>query len=408
MKTLMPRGHPGAITTAPELRPALMDEFISFVDRGEKTTRSYITNLRQFLAWTYYTGARRPTRDDIILYRDYLSAEHDAIRLAPETPERWQYRTDSAGNRYRVQCKPGTVAQYLRTVAQFFKWTAAAGYYPNIAQNIHGPKIRNDAHKKEALAPADVVTIERSIMNTAADRLAAAERAEKDTAGRIGRTEEQNRRLYALYLLAVNAGLRTVELSRAKVRDLEYKNGAAFLYVWGKGHSEPDARKPLAPEVYAAVMEYLRSRSDRPTAGSPLFVPTGNRSRGKPIAPTTISSILKKAMIDAGYNSERITAHSLRHTAGTNLQELTGNIYLTQKYMRHENPRTTEIYLHNKTDRQEEELARRLYSYYHQDDQNDAQGPQKGDRDALQAAIDKMTPEQLTALLQAAEALTGR
>ncbi len=168
-----------------------------------------------------------------------------------------------------------------------------------------------------------------------------------------------------MYVLAVNAGLRTVEISRARVKDLEERNGKAVLYGWGKGHTEADAKKPRAPAVYNAIKDYLQSRSDRPTANSPLFISTGNRSGGKAIAATTISKMLKQAMKEAGYNSERITAHSLRHTAGTSVQAITGNLYTTQIYMRHANPATTEIYLHNNTERQESETAEKLYNYYH-------------------------------------------
>ena len=70
-------------------------------------------------------------------------------------------------------------------------------------------------------------------------------------------------------------------------------------------------------------------------------------------------------MQQAGFDSERITPHSLRHTTGTNVQEITGNLYLTQQYMRHANPATTEIYLHNNTEKQETDSAQRLYNYYH-------------------------------------------
>ena len=168
-----------------------------------------------------------------------------------------------------------------------------------------------------------------------------------------------------MYVLAVNAGLRTIELSRANVKDIEVRNGRAVLYIWGKGHTEADARKPLAPQVYAAIKDYLNARSDRPTANSPLFVATGNRSGGQRIAETTISKILKKSMQAAGYDSDRITAHTLRHTAGTNVQEITQNLYVTQKYMRHANPATTEIYLHNDTERQEMQTAQELYNLYH-------------------------------------------
>ena len=229
----------------------------------------------------------------------------------------------------------------------------------------------------------------------------AAAGAAKDTAGRISRATEQGKRLFAIYTLAVNAGLRTVEISRANVRDLEVKNGNAVLYVWGKGHTEPDARKPLAPEVYAAIRDYLDTRSDRPTPNAPLFVATGNRSGGKRIAVTTISKMLKKAMQAAGFDSDRITAHTLRHTAGTNVQEITGNLYITQKYMRHANPATTEIYLHNDTTKQETQAARQLYNYYH--GRQDAQQS----RQRLETILQAMTPAQVEQLTGIAAAIAG-
>lgn len=348
------------------MQEAVIAEFIAYIDRGEKTTRTYLNNLRQFIAWLHFAGIRTPDRQAIISYRNWLAAEHEAIQLDPGAPEGWTYRTDRAGNVVRISCKASTVKLYLQSVRQFFSWAAAAGYCENIAANVHAPKIRHDSHKKEALTAADVVTIEGSIKAASRARAAAAAAKEKDTAGRISRATEQGKRLYAMYLLAVNAGLRTVELSRANIRDIEVKNGAASLLIWGKGHAEPDQKKPLAPEVYAALQDYLASRSDNPTGSSPLFVATGNRSGGKRLAATTISTMLKKAMQQAGYDSERITAHSLRHTAGSNVMELTGdNLFITQQYMRHANPATTEIYIHRNVEKQEAEIARRLYAHYH-------------------------------------------
>lgn len=364
---------------AGDLQHDLFTQFIEYIDRGEKTTRTYIVNLRQFVAWLRYTGTSRPTRQDIILYRQYLTEEHDAIMLDPSSLEGWTYRTDASGHPVKVVCKPNTVKQYLQSVRQFFSWTAAEGYYPNIAANVHAPKVRQDAHKKEALTASDVLTIERSI----------------DT------TTEQGKRLLAMYLLAVNAGLRTIELSRANIKDIEVKNGSACLYIWGKGHTEADTKKPLAPQVYEAIRDYINSRTDRPTKDSPLFVATGNRSGGKRLATTTISTMLKRAMQAAGYDSERLTAHSLRHTAGTNAQEITGNLYLTQQYMRHASPATTEIYLHVETERQEADIAQALYDRYHASERQD-------DRANLDSLLKGMTAEQLQALVTIAQAAAIR
>ena len=343
---------------------ALFASFVSWIDRNDKTTRSYLTNLRQFMAWVKYAGVNQPTREDVLRYRDWISAEHEAIALDPVTG--WRLRKDRAGNVIRIVCKPNTTAQYLRIVKQFFRWASAAGLYPDVAENVHAPKIRNDTHHKDALEPADVLLIEQRIDVRSQIRAQEAQEAQKDTAGRILRSQEQNARLRAIYLLAVTAGLRTIEISRANVRDLETKGGQAFLWIWGKGRTEPDQKKALAREVAEAIKEYLATRTDRPTGSSPLFVATGNRSGGKRLAPTTISAQLKEAMKDAGFDSERITAHSLRHTAGTAVQDLTGDLYATQRYMRHANPATTEIYLHNNMERQEAAIAQRLYDLYHQ------------------------------------------
>ncbi len=375
------------------------DRFIEFIDRSEKTALTYLTNLRQFAAWLRHEGIMRPERADIVRYRDYLASEHAAISLDDKSSDGWSYRTDKSGNRITIQCRPNTVAQYLRSVCQFFRWTSAENLYPNIADNIHAPKIRNEAHKKEALAPADVLAIEKSIAAGAAEKEKAAAGSSKDTEGRTERAEEQGRRLLAMYLLAVNAGLRTIELERANIKDLEVRNGSACLYVWGKGHADADSKKPLAPEVYAAIREYLKSRQDSPSGGSPLFVATGNRSGGKRLAARTIGRMLKKAMQQAGYDSERITAHSLRHTAGTNVMELSGDLFTTQRYMRHSNPATTEIYLHNDTDRQEAQIARQLYDYYH------GTGT-AGCRGKLEAVLDRLTPDQLDKLAGIASALS--
>lgn len=386
--------------TAPaqQLSAGMFRDFVAWIDRSEKTTRSYLTNLKQFIAWLKYAGVANPVRNDILSYRQWLSEEHEAIALDPAAPAGWSYRTDATGAPLRISCRPNTIAQYLRIVCQFFRWTAANNLYPDIAANIHAPKVKNDTHRKDALTAGEVLTIERSIEARAAERAQAAQEAQKDTAGKMQRTTEQGKRLYAMYLLAVNAGLRTIEISRANVKDLETRNGQAWLYIWGKGHTEPDQKKPLAPEVAAAVKDYLQSRTDTPTAAAPLFVSTGNRSGGKRIAPTTISTMLKRAMQEAGFDSERITAHSLRHTAGTAVQELTGDLYTTQQYMRHSNPATTEIYLHNDTEKQEAGIAQQLYNLYH-----GQQG--SGAKDKLEQLINRLNPQQLEQLAGIAAAL---
>ena len=390
------------LTPAQDFNPGLFYDFIAWIDRSEKTARSYITNFRQFIAWLKYAAIRNPQQQDIISYRQWLTAEHEAIKLDPDSITGWKYRTDAHGNPLKINCKPNTIAQYLRSVCQFFRWTASKGLYPDIAANIHAPKVKNETHRKAYLNAKEVLTIEESIAQRAQERQQAAQEAQKDTAGRMQRSTEQGKRLYAMYLLAVNAGLRTVEISRANIKDLETKGGQTWLYIWGKGRTEPDQKKPIAPEVAAAIKDYLQSRTDHPTTASPLFVSTGNRSGGKRIATTTISTMLKQAMKEAGFDSERITAHSLRHSAAQAALQASGNnIYTAQKYLRHSSPATTEIYLHEdeRTEKAERAIAQEVYNLYH--------GTGADNRAKLEQLINRMTPQQLEQLTGIAAAMAS-
>lgn len=66
---------------------SLMSDFVAYIDRSAQTTRTHLTNLRQFGAWLLFTGIRNPIRRDILQYRDWLSTEHNAITLDTESPE---------------------------------------------------------------------------------------------------------------------------------------------------------------------------------------------------------------------------------------------------------------------------------------------------------------------------------
>ena len=342
----------GALTTRrttgslANIMEPLFSSFLAYFDGSEQTTPTYLRNLRQFAKWLFERNITKPeeiTRETIIEFRD------DMLK----------------------RCKPGTVSQYLRTVKAFISWGTLEDIFPkDFSRNVKPPKIKKvvGTPKKKRLKPFQVLEIEESIRAGALKALEAAYTSKKDTSGKMARATEQGKRLFAMYLLAVNNGLRVVELSRARVKDLETDCGQGYLHIWGKGHIEADTRKPLAPEVLEALEDYLKSRSDKAPRSAPLFVSTGNRSGGKAIAPTTISAMLKEAMKEAGYNSERITAHSLRHTAAQNALAVTGNnIIETQMYMRHESPRTTEEYIETSEEIEQKqiELAIALYDRYH-------------------------------------------
>lgn len=303
-------------TQKPAYKVNIIESFIEYIDRKESTVKGYITCLRQYAKWLNDNGIRldETTREDVKAYRDYLASSGLAV---------------------------GTQQQYLRAVKQLYKWAATKNLYTNIADNVHGAKVRHDSHKKDALGREDVAKIAET----------------------IDRSDEQGKRLYAMYLLCITCGLRTIEINRANVEDLKTVGGKTYLYIQGKGHDDKDAPVLIIPEVKEAINDYFRSRSEKVTPKSPLFTSTSNRSKGGRIATTTISTILKTLLVNAGYDSDRLTAHSLRHTSGTGAYMATGNIYLAQKHQRHADPATTEIYIHAE-ERDSRTTEQQVYNYY--------------------------------------------
>lgn len=337
----------------PAFNTSLFDRFIDYTDRKETTIKGYFTCIRQFIKWLEYNGITQPERENIKAYRDHLSGSGLAT---------------------------GTQAQYLRAVKHFFKWTASEGLYPNIADNIHGAKVRHDVHKKDALERDDVAKI----------------------AATIDRSDETGKRLYAMYLLTVVCGLRTIEINRADVNDLKTVGGVTYLYLQGKGHDDKDAPVLLIDEVKAAIDDYLQIRSTKPTAKTPLFTSTSNRSQGNRIATTTISTMLKELLVNAGYNSDRLTAHSLRHTSGTGAHKAGIDLYGVQHLMRHVDPATSEIYIHDDDHKTAEAKGRKaIYDYYFNGTQLTQILPE------LEAEIMTMSAEQQQALLAQIRAQKG-
>lgn len=223
----------------------------------------------------------------------------------------------------------------------FFKWTAQAGIYPNIADHIKGAKL-DSSHKKDYLTAAQV----------------------QDILGGLDRTPARGKRDYCIIALMVTGGLRDIEVSRANIEDLKTQGNSTVLYLQGKGREERTDYVKVVPEVEKPLREYLKTRKDA-KGQQPLFSSLSNNNRGGRLTARSISSIVKDRLITAGYNSDRLTAHSLRHSAVT--ISLIGGLPLeeVQQFARHKNISTTQIYAHNlerANNRSEETIANSIFT----------------------------------------------
>lgn len=216
-----------------------------------------------------------------------------------------------------------TVGSYLTSLRKFFAWLESERICANIAKDIKGPK-RYKGFKKDPL----------SIDQT------------KEMLSTFDTSTAQGKRDFAIVNLLVRCGLRTIEVVRANIGDIRQKNGEPVLQVQGKGKDSKDEFVLLTPKTYGPLIEYLNTRGNtKPT--DPLFVSHSRNSLGQRLTTRSISQIAKDGILRVFDKTEamRITAHSLRHTAGVNVLRAGGDLYATQLFMRHEKPETTQIYL---------------------------------------------------------------
>lgn len=284
-----------AIVTRRAITVDFFTSFIEYLDASPKTVETYTRAIRQFFKYVQEKGISQPTREDIIAYREHLKGSH----------------------------KPTTVQNYIVAVRLFFQWTEQKGLYPNVAEHIKGAKLDKN-HKKDYLTSRQV----KKVLETAKEE------------------SLQGLRDYAILALMFTGGLRTIEVSRANIEDLRIAGDSEVLYLQGKGHEEKTDYIKLIPKVEDAIRVYLKARGTLdPT--EPLFTSTSNNSRGDRISTRTISGIVKNALKNAGYDSNKLTAHSTRHTAVTLALMGGQKLEEVQQFARHKNLATTLIYAHN-------------------------------------------------------------
>lgn len=255
----------------------------------------YSRAVTQFFEWVTATGrqVQSLTIADVIAYKDNL-----------------------------LSCGKSTltVGGYINAIRRFYVWAEANKLYPNIAKGVHAPK-RKQEFMKQPLSVGKV--------------------------GELLRYEaEQSPRDYAIINLMARTGLRCIEVTRANVGDITYigADNTRVLMVQGKGRDAKDNFVVLTDAAYYPIRAYLDTRKGA-TDNAPLFVSESNHTaNGGRLTTRTVSAIAKKGLQSVGLDNKAFTAHSLRHTAGTNILRAGGTLEQAQMTLRHANPATTQIY----------------------------------------------------------------
>ena len=273
----------------------MLNRFVQYIDVSPSSVRSYISGVRKFLQYLSINSINTPTRETVLTYKKELIEKYSA----------------------------NSVSLYLSSIRRFFSWCESEKLYGDITRGIKSPKISHD-HKRDAFSAEELKTI----------------------IGGIDRNGLQGMRDYAIFCLITATGLRTVEVMRANVGDMHRVAGTMILDIQGKGRSAKDAFVKISGHVEKAITEYLKARGNVRDS-EPLFVSCSKRNKNQRLTTRTISQVCKNAMKAAGYDSHRLTAHSLRHSSIT-LALLAGmSIQDVSQFARHSSISVTQVYSHD-------------------------------------------------------------
>lgn len=282
------------LTTRQTVSADLFKRWIAYIDASPKTVATYTRAIKRFFLYLQAAGISQPTRETVVQYREYLKQDH----------------------------KPTTVQSYLTAVKLFFQWTDQEGLYPDIANHVKGAKL-DTGHKRDYLTSKQAARLLEG----------------------VDRSSLKGLRDYAILSLMVTTGLRTVSVIRADIQDIRTVGDDVALFYQGKGHEEKATFVKLAPPVEEAIRAYLKARGPADKT-APLFASIAHRNSGQRMTTRSISRLAKEHLVNIGLDSDRLTAHSLRHTAATVNLLNGGTIEETKQLLDHASIDTTLIYSH--------------------------------------------------------------
>lgn len=281
----------------------LVERFITFAQVSGKSAETYLKALRQMYKYFMLNNITQPTEEDLIEWKAWLQ-EHE---------EEGQ----------TVTHKPATIRLYVTAAKLFFSWLEKENLYRNVARYVKNEKPDSEP-KKDYLTTAQI------------RKLLAA----------VDRSTLAGKRDYAIMVLAITGGLRTIEISRINVEDLTIRGNNSVIYIQGKGCNTKNKFINVPEETETAIREYLQTRGNNDIK-MPMFSSISNNNSGGRMSTRAISGMIKGYMKKAGFDSQRITAHSLRHSSVT-ISLLQGiDVTEVQQFARHRNVNTTMVYAHN-------------------------------------------------------------
>jgi len=162
------------------------------------------------------------------------------------------------------------------------------------------------------------------------------------------------RRDHTLLLLACQTGLRVSELTALTCADIHLGPGG---HVRAHGKGRKDRATPLTKPTASALRNWLREREGTPT--DPLFpTRTGHRLSRDAVARLVAKHAATAAATSRTIATKHVTPHTLRHSTAMALLHAGVDTSVIALWMGHEDPESTQPYLHADMKIKEQALAR--------------------------------------------------
>lgn len=156
--------------------------------------------------------------------------------------------------------------------------------------------------------------------------------------GGCDRKTSAGRRDYAVLLLLARLGLRAGEVVSLQLDDIDWRAGEILIRGKGLLHD----RMPLPADVGEALTSYLRM--DRPRCQTRRVFVCMKAPRCGFAGPSTVSTIVRRALDRAGLHPAFKGAHLLRHSLARTMLRSGASMGEIGEVLRHRVPSTTEIY----------------------------------------------------------------
>jgi site-specific recombinase XerD len=297
----------------------LIEDYLAQKDLAPRSRDLYRTILRQYASYLRHQGIRDATTEDVRHYIEWKRGEGHSSS--------WMF--------HQIQTIKGL---YRYLTRHHRRLGLPSSYEHDITAGI--PNERRRARNTKRVLSVDEA---RHLLSCT----------------KLNRTHIWQYRDHAILALMLTTGLRSVEIRRARKRDLRTVQGQTLLYIQGKGRQAPDAFVKLAQGALDALMDYLAKRKDK---NPYLFVSHSHHTEIPHLSRSFFHGMWKRVLRECGMEDIGCSIHALRHTAAT-LNLLRGaSLEATRRLLRHEDARTTLRYAHHIT-RQTDDSERAIEQY---------------------------------------------